>query len=243
MVPDRAGKTPFLVAKQLTLHEFGSQRAAIQCDKRFCRPVAELVNRLRHQFLAGAAFAGDEDTGGRWRTLSNQTIQFLHRPGLSNQEAATTLLRRAFFRLVRQVLAKLAQVAFESLLVDRLAKQVGDACPHGARRVRHGRVGTHQVNLHDLAKVNRLEQLERVASADPVVQQGDFRHAPQQCFVRIIQRRDRFRVITVATKNSGESAGFVAVVDNECNGQEYAPWAYCARLRKRRAANQRTSIT
>jgi hypothetical protein len=48
------------VAKQFALEQRLGNRRAIHRDERFIRAVAVLVNRARHQFLAGAGLAANQ---------------------------------------------------------------------------------------------------------------------------------------------------------------------------------------
>ena len=56
-----ARETAFLVAEDLTLNQVGRDRAAVNSQKGPFATAAEVVYGLCHHFLAGAAFAGDED--------------------------------------------------------------------------------------------------------------------------------------------------------------------------------------
>ncbi len=59
LVADRARKTAAFVAKELALHEFGGNCAAIDRYERAIPARAGLMNEFRHQLLAGAGFAGN----------------------------------------------------------------------------------------------------------------------------------------------------------------------------------------
>ena len=58
---DRAGEGAALVAEELALDESSGQRGAVDLDERPRRRGAVHVDRARHQLLAGAALAGDQD--------------------------------------------------------------------------------------------------------------------------------------------------------------------------------------
>jgi len=56
-----AGERTFLMAKEFALQECGRDRGAIQKDEGPLPPAAEVMNGARHQFLARAGLALDED--------------------------------------------------------------------------------------------------------------------------------------------------------------------------------------
>ncbi len=59
----RAGEGAFLVAEEFAFHQRGNERAAIHGDEGHFRERAAKVNGARDEFLAGAAFAGDQHGG------------------------------------------------------------------------------------------------------------------------------------------------------------------------------------
>ena len=62
-VGDRAGEGAAHVAEQLALDDGLGQRRAVHLDERAARPLAAVVDRLRHQLLAGAGLA---QRSARW---------------------------------------------------------------------------------------------------------------------------------------------------------------------------------
>ena len=58
-----AGVGTALVAEELALQQAGRHGSAIDDDERLRAPVADLVNGLREEFLAGAALARHQDRG------------------------------------------------------------------------------------------------------------------------------------------------------------------------------------
>src|SRR4029453_14448152 len=72
LLAHRPGEAAFLVAEELGLDELLGDRRAIDLDQRPVLARAELVDRPRHQLLAGAALAGDQyGGGGRSRQLDS----------------------------------------------------------------------------------------------------------------------------------------------------------------------------
>src|SRR6185312_4974580 len=66
MLAVRAGEAPLLVAEQLAFDELRRDRAAVDRQEGLQPPAADFMDRLRDDFLAGAALARDEHgrTGG-----------------------------------------------------------------------------------------------------------------------------------------------------------------------------------
>lgn len=60
-VAHRPGEGTAHVAEELALEEVGGERRAVEGPKRAVAPRGEAVERLRHQFLAGARLPADED--------------------------------------------------------------------------------------------------------------------------------------------------------------------------------------
>ena len=78
----RARESAFLVAEQLRLEQRLGHRAAVDRHERPVRAQAAralAVNRLRHQFLAGAGFALDQHRRRRARVQHHRLAQLLHR--------------------------------------------------------------------------------------------------------------------------------------------------------------------
>ena len=61
--PARPGERPVLIAEKLALHEIPRQRSTVHRHKRARCPRARVMDRLREEFLARAAFAEDEHRG------------------------------------------------------------------------------------------------------------------------------------------------------------------------------------
>ena len=65
----RAGERAALVAEQFAFEQLRRERCAMHHDKFRVVPPAQIMNRVRGQFLAGAAFAFDQNIGRRRRDL------------------------------------------------------------------------------------------------------------------------------------------------------------------------------
>jgi len=60
------------MAEKLAFDEVGRQRGTVDLDERVGRPLAVVVDRVRNQFLAGAALPANED--GALLRLTWETI-------------------------------------------------------------------------------------------------------------------------------------------------------------------------
>ena len=85
----RAGERAFLVSEEFALEQRLGQRAAVNGDQRMESSRAGMVDRARHQFLAGAAFARDQH-GRVGRTNGLNGLENLaHGPALADDVAGT----------------------------------------------------------------------------------------------------------------------------------------------------------
>ena len=74
-----AGERAALVAEQLTFQERLRDRGAIDRQKRRVTAAAMLINRPRHEFFAGAAFAEHQHRHVLRGDAANRLVKFLHR--------------------------------------------------------------------------------------------------------------------------------------------------------------------
>ena len=74
-----AGERAFFVAEQFAFEELFRNRGAIHRKKRLRRAVAVMINRAGNEFLAGAAFAGDERGRVGGGNLADELEHALHR--------------------------------------------------------------------------------------------------------------------------------------------------------------------
>ncbi|KAH0444163.1 hypothetical protein KCU90_g993, partial [Aureobasidium melanogenum] len=68
----RAGKRPFLMAEQLAFDQPFGERRTVEGNERVAAPPAGIVDALRDQFLAGAAFAAQQHGGVVSRTRAGE---------------------------------------------------------------------------------------------------------------------------------------------------------------------------
>ncbi len=85
------------MAEQLGLQEIDGDRSRIYGHKRFIRARRGRVNRLGDEFLAGAAFAADQNRGARRCDLRNEVQKHLHLVAFADDVwKIEALLQRAF---------------------------------------------------------------------------------------------------------------------------------------------------
>ena len=75
----RAGERAFFVAEQFAFQKLFGNRGAIDGEKRLRRAVAVMIDRAGYQFLARAAFAGDERGRVGCGNLADEFENALHR--------------------------------------------------------------------------------------------------------------------------------------------------------------------
>jgi len=80
----RAGERALFVAEQFAFQQRRRERGTMHRDQRLFRARAELMNRLRHQFLARAAFARQQHRRARGRDLPDNFKNLLHRGRFAN---------------------------------------------------------------------------------------------------------------------------------------------------------------
>src|SRR5208282_347605 len=80
----RAGERAAFVAKEFAFKQLFGNRGAIDRKKRLLTAVAVMINRAGNQFLAGAAFAGNERGGVGHGDLADEFENLLHYAAATN---------------------------------------------------------------------------------------------------------------------------------------------------------------
>ncbi|OPZ76724.1 MAG: hypothetical protein BWY77_01837 [bacterium ADurb.Bin431] len=120
-LPFRAGESPLFMAEKLALEQGLGQGAAVHGDEGLIGAAAALMNRPRHQFLAGAALPADDHRRIGRSHLFNQLVDFLHCSALADHvlEGETLLELHAQVEVLDAELAFFKNVAhLEAELVD-----------------------------------------------------------------------------------------------------------------------------
>ena len=95
---DGAGEGALFVAEQLRLDQFRWDRRHVDGDERAVLPVSETVDGFRHQFLAGAGFAENQNRQVVLEEAGDHPVDVLHRRAAPDQRQAF-LVHRGFDRL------------------------------------------------------------------------------------------------------------------------------------------------
>ena len=107
---DRAGERSLLMPEQLRLDQLLGDGRAVDLDERLRGARGAAMDFARHELLAGARFAGDEDRGFRRRGQLDLRLELLHRRRLADELV-----------VARFALAQLADFLLELLLPDGVA--------------------------------------------------------------------------------------------------------------------------
>ena len=91
---DRAGEGAALVAEQLALDQLARDRRHVERHERALAALAVVVQRARHQLLAGAGLAGDHHREVGRHQAGERAVDLLHRRRAADQRQALALLRR-----------------------------------------------------------------------------------------------------------------------------------------------------
>ena len=118
-----AGEGALLVAEQFGFDEVARDRRHVDGDEGAGAPLAVIVQRARHQFLAGAGFAGDHHRQIGLHQPRQHAVDFLHRRRAADERNIVELFaswrRRPFLFRLRQ---RAADDGDELLEVERLGQ-------------------------------------------------------------------------------------------------------------------------
>src|SRR5262245_20847225 len=91
----RPGECAALVPKEFAPEELGREVGAVERLERPLAATAEALDRLRHQLLARARFAADQDGHIDWREVLDVGEERLHSRALANDPLEGGKLRRS----------------------------------------------------------------------------------------------------------------------------------------------------
>ncbi len=131
----RAGEGALLVAEQDQLDQRLGQRATIDGDERLASPFGAALDRARHQLLADAGFAFDEDGNVRLRGALGEPHRARHQFGAADNVAKAEFARcpaRGAPQLVLERVdpERVLDRHLEPLRADRLDDEIDRACAH-----------------------------------------------------------------------------------------------------------------
>ncbi len=140
-----AGEGALDVAEQLALDQGRNQRAAVHRNKRLVAVRPGVVNRARHQLLAGAALAQDQHRMRAVRRLGDDAVKLLHLRRAADDRAEAflgldLLAQDAVFAGELQMPDHALQQQPKLFQVERLGDIVVGAVLHRLHRRLHGGV-------------------------------------------------------------------------------------------------------
>ena len=99
---DGTGERAFFVAEEFAFQQIFRNGTAVDGDHFLLPPRAVFVHRLGDEFLAGAAFAGDQNRRVRAGDAADEFENFLQRAGNADHFHPAVVLRHFRVRLVRR---------------------------------------------------------------------------------------------------------------------------------------------
>ena len=231
----RARERALLVAEQLGLDQVLRDRRAVHLHEGRRRARAALVQRARHQLLAGPVLAGDEHARVGRRGARDLGAQASAMAGLDPDEPRLRARARDSSRLRRRSRAGLQRVAHrdqEPLRVERLLQVVEGAELRGLHRRLHGGLARH----HD--RPARPRRAARIfSSASRPVMPGSITSSSTRSGALLAHARqarprrpatDDGPVALVAQQAGELQADVLLVVDDQdASHAGPAPWGAC----------------
>ena len=205
------------MAEHLALDQLRRDRAAVDREERLLAAPRQVVQRARRDFLAGAAFARDQDRHGGGGDAAELFIQPQHRRRPAAQLAELGGLggvvgQRADLGLHRRRLGDTRQHPLELADVDRLDQVVGGAEPQGLDRGLEAGVAGDQHDLGVGADLLVVEQGHAAAVGQMQVEQDEVGTLQRHLAPRLGERVGGGRAQAFAGQQRREHFGRVDVV-------------------------------
>ena len=187
-----AGEAALLVAEQLALDQARRDRAAVDREEMLAAAPAQVVDGLRHHFLAGAAFAADQHRRRGARDPRHLVVDPAHRRRTAPQLPEVTVLvdvgvEVADFaverRRRRQTRQHRAQLAFR----NRLLQVIGRSQAQRVQRRIERRMAGHQNDFGFRQPVGLVQQLHAAAVGKLEVDENDVGPLQRDLAVRFAQ--------------------------------------------------------
>jgi hypothetical protein len=210
------------VTEELALDERLRNGRAVDGHERLAPPVGQIVDGARHQFLAGAALAEDQDRSRAGSGQLDPPVDLVHAFGLAHQLSEASLLA--------QLVPEQAHLARERLLLDglleehlkaggvhRLGQVVEGAMAHGLHRALHGGVPGHQEHRGRAARLPQLlEQGEAVHLRQHQIGHDDRRMLTLHEVERLLAGGGRLHLVAPLADEAGQPVTLGRlVVDDE----------------------------
>ncbi len=163
----RARERAALVTEQLAFHQLLGNRGHVDGDESAVPALAVIVQRARHQLLAGAAFAHDHHGEVGLSEARDDAIDFLHRrrtadqrqPVFGSVDRAVALCLRAL-QCPRHHAGQFLQVEGLGQIFERAAFGRGDRGQKRILRAHHqdGQIGTHALDARNKIEAAFIRQ-------------------------------------------------------------------------------------
>ena len=142
---DGAGEGAALVAEQLAFDQLARDRRHVERHERTLAALAVVVQRPRHQFLAGSQLAGDHHREIGRHQARQRPVDLLHGRRTADQRQALALLRQLRIALRRGRRRRQRPVHHRDQLVEveRLGQVFEGAALGRAHRRQQGRLRAH----------------------------------------------------------------------------------------------------
>ncbi len=208
-VADRAGERAAHVAEQLRLEQRLGNRAAVDRDELAAPPRAVVVNRARHQLLARAGLAADENRAARRRHRLEQLEQIAHRPRSPDDaaEAVAPLELGAEVRVLglqAPLLERRVEHVEQFVELERLGDEVGRTALDRLHRVLHGAVaGDDDADDVRIAGQGRLEHLPAVDARQPQIRNDNVESELGQPLQRLFAVRRLHDIVALVRQPLG----------------------------------------
>ena len=218
-----AGERAFLVAKNFAFHQRVRNRGAVDGNERLGGARAEFVNGSRQQFLAGAAFTGNQNRGGAGSHQLGQPEDLLHGFGRAHQRTQRALVPELplghlqfapDFALPRRILQDGAQPR----RIHRLFNEIVGAKLHRRDR-RIDAPLRRQQDYRNLARLERdlLQQFHAVHARHAQVRHHDSGIPFQHLFESLDAVARNFRAVSPGGDQLSQPGPFVFLVLDDQN--------------------------
>lgn len=218
------GEGSLFMAEQLAFKDLRRQRGAVHSDQFGLGASAQIVNGTCDQFLAGAAFAFNEDGRPGGRDLLDGLEDGFERVSLAEDALNAELLLDLLLQdLVFLLQAAAAQGAFHQqfdlVQVQRLGDKMVGAAPHGLDGGVHAAVGGH----HDADGGTRhrqglLKQFHAIVLAKAQIGEHDIDRVIAQVLQGLGGIGGHIAVELILQRQAQAVAGVLFVIDDQNGG-------------------------
>jgi hypothetical protein len=198
------------VTEQLALDEGLGDGCAVDGHEGLAPPVGQVVDGSRHELLAGAALAEDQDRGGAGGGQLDPPVDLVHALGLAHQLTEAALLAQLVPEEVdlageRFLLDRLLQQHLKPGGVHRLGEVVEGAVSHGLHGALHRGMPRHQQHGRRAARLPELlEQRQAVHLRQHQIGHDDGRVLTLHEIERFLAGGSRLHLVAPLTDEAGQ---------------------------------------